>query len=228
MSKMQILLIIGAGILSFAGSFGISRLMKPEEAPGMISQAAAQPAASPVHAPSAADAPGGFLLTDDEDESAMSLSEKQLQNLIHEVRTRLQECRTKEKYLQEESERVEMAREGLREEIDRLNTLREKVATTVRQLERQEQELQASIVTVGALEKTNFQHLASTYDKMDSASAGRILLTMASGPQMHDAVKILYYMNERTAAKVIAEISTSRPEAAAMLCLQLKRVQESE
>lgn len=230
MNKVQILLIIGAGMVSFAGSFGVSWLVKKNQSRQAIQQAVSETQVSPD---SAARAAGGeteaaSLFDNAGGDSLVGMSEKQLQSLILEVRTRLQDYRAKEKHLQEETQRVEIARQGLQEEVDRLHALRDRIASAIQQLERQEKQLRESIVTVGELEKTNFQHLASTYDKMDSVNAGRILMTMASGPQVQDAVKILYYMNERTAAKVLGEISTSRPEAAAMLSLHLKRVKESE
>jgi hypothetical protein len=36
----------------------------------------------------------------------------------------------------------------------------------------------------------------------------------------------MYYMSDRVAAKVLGEIGTSNPEAAAALSLQLKRIKE--
>jgi flagellar motility protein MotE (MotC chaperone) len=43
---------------------------------------------------------------------------------------------------------------------------------------------------------------------------------------MDDAVKILHYMTERTKAKVLAELVTSEPKLAAVLCEKLKQVVE--
>jgi flagellar motility protein MotE (MotC chaperone) len=67
---------------------------------------------------------------------------------------------------------------------------------------------------------------------MDAASAGKILTSMcASQPQgaansTDDAVKILYYMSERSKAKVLAELVTSEPKLAAFLCQRLKQTME--
>ena len=41
-----------------------------------------------------------------------------------------------------------------------------------------------------------------------------------------DAVKILYYMSERTKAKLLAEVATSEPALAAALCKRLKQIVE--
>jgi flagellar motility protein MotE (MotC chaperone) len=56
--------------------------------------------------------------------------------------------------------------------------------------------------------------------QMDS---GRI-----EGGAIDDAVKILFYMTERTKAKLLAEMVTSEPKLAAILCQRLKRIVEQE
>ena len=229
MNKMQILLIIGAGTISFAGSFGLSWFMKQKESQEIINQAAAETVATQAAESHSEKSEANFSLFENAgDNIEIGLSEKQLQNLIHEIRSRMQEYRSKEQYFEEETQRIDIARQGLQQEVDRLVLLREKVAVSLQQLSREKETLEASLVKINGVEKTNFQHLASTYDKMDTKNAGRILMTMASGPQVQDAVKILYYMNERTAAEVLGEIGNTRPETAVMLSLQLKRVQEKE
>ncbi len=40
--------------------------------------------------------------------------------------------------------------------------------------------------------------------------------------------KILYYMSERTAGKLLAEIATNQPELASTICMQLKGIQLNE
>jgi hypothetical protein len=70
---------------------------------------------------------------------------------------------------------------------------------------------------------------------MDSASASKILVSMCMSqtqPGMIDsqssgfdeAVKILYYMTERTKAKLLAELTSAEPKLAAFLTQKLKRV----
>ena len=78
--------------------------------------------------------------------------------------------------------------------------------------------------------------LAATYDKMDAASASKILTNMSQaqsgeyggGGNLNDAVKILHYMGERTKAKLLAELAASEPELAAYFCKKLKQVIEKE
>ena len=52
------------------------------------------------------------------------------------------------------------------------------------------------------------------------------MLSMAANNQLQDAVKILYYMNDRNAGKLLGEIGSTQPDIAGVLSLQLKRVKE--
>ena len=61
---------------------------------------------------------------------------------------------------------------------------------------------------------------------MDSASGSKIMIKMSQAQQTDDAVKILNYMTERTAAKMLGEIGTADPNLAAELCDRLQRIKE--
>lgn len=227
MKKKYLFMMIGAGVLSFALSFGVSRYLKksqpilPEDPPPIQASGQEQTDDPPgVLTPRA-------LQAADADSAALGLSEQQLQSLIQDIRGRMQEYRSKEKQLNQEAERIQLAHQSLQEEIDRLNQLRNKLSVLTQNLDEKEQQLKNTLLQVETVEQTNFQRLAATYDKMDSIQAGRILATMASGPQSSDAIKILYYMSERTAAKVLGEIGSSQPELAALISIKLKRVKES-
>jgi flagellar motility protein MotE (MotC chaperone) len=224
MKKIHLLILIAAGIVCFTAAFGISWHLKKKQA-----AAAAKPeAASAPQKPDRAAAPSGpsYLQAASFEEPAGGLSERQLQNLIEDIRARMQEYRRKEKELAQEEERIQMAHQTLQEEIDRLNQLRAKLAVLTQEIEQKQQQLQETILQINTLEQSNFQRLAATYDKMDTTQAARILAAMAAGPQSADAVKILYYMSERTTAKVLGEIGSAQPELAAMINLKLKRIQE--
>lgn len=52
------------------------------------------------------------------------------------------------------------------------------------------------------------------------------MISMAASNQLQDSVKILYYMNERMAGKILSEIATTQPELASLISMHLKRVKE--
>lgn len=222
MKKTHLLILILTGILCFTAAFGASWYFKKKQA--TIPPAASETSAEAV-SPEAIKGPSA-LQAASRDSYTAGLSERHLQNLIEDIRARMQEYRTKEKELAQEEQRIQMAHQTLQQEIDRLNQLRAKLAVVAQNLEEQQQQIENSILQIESLEQSNFQRLAATYDKMETSQAARILATMAAGPQASDAIKILYYMSERTAAKVLGEIGTAQPELASMINLKLKRIQE--
>jgi flagellar motility protein MotE (MotC chaperone) len=92
-------------------------------------------------------------------------------------------------------------------------------------------------VEIERTEKANLVAIAAAYDRMDPASASEILTNMSMSQSrgagskrssIDDAVKILYFMQERTKANVLAEMTTAEPALAALLCQRLKQVQEGK
>jgi flagellar motility protein MotE (MotC chaperone) len=224
MKKIHLLILITTGILCFGLSFGIGWHLKKKR----LAIPPQPPAASSTESSSAIDVTSGpsYLQAASIDEYTPGLSERQLQNLIEDIRERMREYRSKQKQLAQEEQRIQLSHQTLQEEIDRLNQLRVKLAALAQNLEQKQQQLQQSILQIESIEQANFQRLAATYDKMDTTQAARILGAMAAGPQSADAIKILYYMSERTAAKVLGEIGAAQPETASMISLKLKRIQE--
>lgn len=230
MKKMQIILLIAAGLSSFIAAFGTSWYFNKKKAQAQVAkevqaqpQNTKQPVASPQSGASSLE-----LSADATQTASMGMSERQLQNLIHDVRTKLKDYQERETQLEQEAARIEMSRQALQQDIDRLNAMRDKVNASISEIQQKETELQRSVVEIDALEKTNFQRLASTYEKMDAAQAGKIMVTMAASNQLQDAVKILYYMTDRASGKLLSEIATAKPELATVICGQLKRIKESE
>jgi flagellar motility protein MotE (MotC chaperone) len=120
----------------------------------------------------------------------------------------------------------------IKKDIEELNNLRIELASIVTNLKSDRDKLLKSRVMIANAEKANLVSIAAAYDKMDSASAGKILTNMSkmqdsSGDgSFDDAVKILHYMTERTKAKLLAGLVTSEPKLAAVLCQRLKQIIE--
>jgi flagellar motility protein MotE (MotC chaperone) len=98
--------------------------------------------------------------------------------------------------------------------------------------------LRKTRVEVEQTEKVNLTAIAAAYDKMDATRASEILKSMAVGQSQsgiaaknassEDAVKILHFMQDRTKAKVLAEMAATEPTLAATLCQRLKQVTETK
>ena len=227
MKKKQFIILLLAGLLSFASTFTVSWVIKKKKAAAMAAQQAQEIETQQV----ASNAQDNFfdsasLIAQTENPNDVGISERQLQHLILDIRNKLKDHRDRQKALDSEAERIDISLQSMQEDIDRLNNLQNKLDLTLAQIHQKEAALKDSLTEIDALEKDNFQRLASTYDKMDATKAGLIMTTMATSNQLQDSVKILYYMSERTAGKLLAEIATKQPELASVICMQLKHVKE--
>lgn len=228
MKKTHMIVMILAGIVSFAGSFATTYFLKdsqPAEASAAVessenydSTTGKVPGMDPTHTRIVT---GGQNLS-------KSMTQKQLHNLIYDIREKMKELQQREKELAYQEERIQTARDTLQQDIDNLDNLRVQLTTTLASLKTQQDNLQKTMVEITNAEKANMLRLASTYDKMDVTQASKIMTNMATGNQLNDAVKIIHYMSERTAGKLLGEIGSTQPELASTLCQHLKRVKESE
>jgi pentatricopeptide repeat protein len=157
-----------------------------------------------------------------------SLSEKQLEGMIFELREKMRETSRREKDLQVQEERLRAASEEIKGDLERLNSLRTELAATVAQIKQEREAMGKDAVTITAAETAKLQQIASIHDKMDAASGATLLISMVSNKRIDDAVQILNYMQERNAAKVLAEMVNKDPKIATLLCERLKKVKEEK
>lgn len=222
---------VAAGVLSFASSFGFNWSKQQKIAAAAVLPKNTAPTDGDVQRQAAdAQTPRSFVqgqrLTEDQEQ--MGLSERQLQHLIYDIREKMREHAVREKELNEESRRIDVARKSLQEDIEHLNMLREKLDMSLAAIKEKEEAIHNTLIEIEVVERSNFQRLAATYERMDVTQAGKIMLSMAASNQLQDVVKILYYMGERNAGRLLGEIGSTRPEIAGILSIQLKRVHESE
>lgn len=233
MSKKRIIIMAAAGLTSFTGAFVFAWLTKP-------------PPASPSHetvvASDYVDKP--FLPQPEDDtmgptDSTMrkAITEKRLKNLVFEIRGKIREYDGKLQVLERQEQRLQITRDALKKDIEALNNLQIELASTVAGLKEQRNKLLKSRVDITEEEKANLVSLAATYDKMDATSASKILTSMCTeqvssadvgevNSGLNDAIKILHYMQERTKAKVLAELVSSEPQLASLLSQRLKQISE--
>jgi len=227
-------MIAAAGLISFAGAFAFAWFTK--SAPISQSDELNKPTVAAVDKPWLPQPEAGTMSPTD---STMrkSLTEKRLKNLVFEVRQKIQEYNNKLQALELQGQRLQITRDTLKKDIENLNNLQIELASTVAGLKEQRDKLLKTRVDITEAEKTNLVSIAATYDKMDATSASKILSNMCTKQTqsadaedadsgLNDAIKILHYMTERTKAKVLAELVTSEPQLASLLCQKLKRISE--
>jgi flagellar motility protein MotE (MotC chaperone) len=238
-SKKQIIMIAAAGLISFVGAFVLALLTKPITAsqadefnqPTPLSQETETQLIPPESdVTEAVDVSGGGFKN--------AMPEKQLKGLVYEVREKIREYNGKLDGLKVREQRLQIAQDTLKKDIEELSNLRIELATMVASLQERWDRLLKTRVKIAQAEKVNLVSIAATYDKMDAASASKILTNICASSReraggfdsrdsgLDDAVKILYYMSERTKAKLLAELVTSEPKLAAALCQRLKEIIE--
>ena len=242
-NKKVIIIIAIVGLVSFAGSFAFAWLTKPPPISQTNANVISQPASfeqsgdiSELKLPQIETAAPVVADTGDRT-MERSVEDKKVKNLVYELQQKMQEYNNKLQGFQKQESRLQITKDTLEKDIESLNNLRIELVSVVVGLKEQRDKLLKSRVEIAEAEKVNLAKVAATYDKMDATSASKILANMCkSQPQrvgpggnssnMNDAVKILYYMNERTKAKLLAELVTSEPDLAAVLCGKLKQVLE--
>ena len=250
MSKKLIIMMAAAGLVSFVGAFVFAQLTKP--APTSQRAEPNQPVGlgrtdqeTELKLPQPE--VGTMTIAGASDDTMKkTMTEKQLKNLIYEVQEKIKEYNDKLQSLQTQEQRLQMVQETLKKDIENLNNLRVELASIVAGLKSERDKLAKSRVEIAQAEKANLVKIAAAYDKMDSSSASKILTNMCKSQaqsadpgravakatlrdsNMDDAVKILHYMTERTQAKLLAELSTSEPQLAAVLCGKLKQIAEEK
>lgn len=156
-----------------------------------------------------------------------SMSEKQLKSLIFDIRSEMKLHLKKEKFLKEEEERIQLARESLLQDIDELSRLREELASTISYLKERQVSLERTMVEIDASQKAAMTKIAKRYDAMAAKDASKIMVTMNKNKQLQDVVVIIFYMNDKKSAKLLAEISKTEPGLASELTTRLKSIKES-
>jgi hypothetical protein len=227
----KIILLAAAGLLSFSISFAIMWFITPAE-PGAEVTTAEASVDPGQEGSTALSSLSGISPEAAVEEVSRGLSEKQLENLIYDVRNKIQLYKDKLKALELQEERIQIAEATLREDIEQLNQLRAELSIIVSNIRNEQDKLQKSLVEIANTETTNLRAIASTYNRMDPTSASNILLNMTKMQTvngqagMEDVVKILHYMEDRNKANLLAELSTSEPQLAAVLCQKLKKIVE--
>ena len=241
MNKKVIIIAAVVGLASFAGAFATGWFTRPSAASAASdpNQAGTTDPMNPSRqgpAPTLSPTPA---LSADQATAARSMSEEQLKELILQVRERIEEYDRKLLELDKEKERLQIAQQTLKKDIETLNNLRVDLAASVADVKNERDLLLKTRVEIATAEKANLLAIAAAYDKMDPTGASQILTNMATGGarnngntnaknNLDDAVKILFFMQDRTRGNVLTEMVNQEPGLAALLTQKLKQVQQGK
>lgn len=156
------------------------------------------------------------------DTENISPREIQLNELVRELQFERQRMRKKAEDLRVREKRIEIVMEDLNRRADDLEALRLKLLGPLNSLKEARAELEQARVRIRREEVVNLKKMAKSYDAMDAASGSRILAEMCSSGQEDEAVKLLYYMKERSVAKMLTALTDTA--VAARLTWKLKQI----
>lgn len=230
--KKKLIILIAAGLVSFAGMFAFAWLTKKTPATSKAEQPASQSQESGQKLPE----PEALAMVEAEaadSQMKRAMTEKRLKGLVHEIREKIQEYDNKLQGLEVREQRLQTAHNELKKDIEELNNLRIELASTIAGLKEERDRLNKNRIEIAKTEQTNLISIAATYDRMEPASASSILTNMSKTPagsisSANDAIKILHYMGDRTKANLLAELTSSEPALAAYFCQQLKQMVEEK
>jgi hypothetical protein len=237
-SKKLIIITAASGLVSFAGAFVFGWLTKPQ--PRLVTDEPDQPKLESVETNPELIQPGidvtsAVGMVSEKEKKA--LTEKQLKSLIFEVRDKMKEYNDRLEYIKVQEQRLQLAQDTLKKDIENLNNMRVELASVAANIKNEQDKLLKSRLNIAQTEKANLMLIAATYDKMDAASASKIVISMCTsqtqpekidkqGIGFDEAVKILYYMTDRTKAKLLGELTSTEPKLAAFLTQRLKQIVE--
>jgi flagellar motility protein MotE (MotC chaperone) len=150
--------------------------------------------------------------------------QEQFEQLVKELRVKVLDYRRKEQKLAEREKRLALAEENLKRRSKELANLLARLEAPLNRLKAAEAELERARLLVDKQERANIQRIAATFEKMDPEGGGEILSGMCANSQTDDAVKILYYMSDRTSASLLGEMKDR--DLAARLAGMMQRITE--
>jgi ribosomal protein L18 len=229
------IVIAAAGLVSFVGSFSLAWLTKaaPQSEDAKMQQSTFTEQKTDLSLPPPTAGTMSAVGTID-GKMKKAMTERQLKSLIYEIREKVEEYENKLQHFEVREQRLQIAHNLVKKDIEQLGNLRIELAAAVANLKSERDFLLKSRIKIARAEENNLITIAATYDKMDATSASKILTNMSKmqnssdGSNLDDAVKILHYMGERTKAKLLAELVTSEPKLAAVLCRKLKQIVEEK
>jgi chromosome segregation ATPase len=152
--------------------------------------------------------------------------EQELNQLIKDVRVRLQQVERQERELQERESRMAMAAAQLSRQAEDLEKLRVELAAAYTPLKESRGELMKTRTMIRNQEILNVQNTAKMWAKMDPANCARLVVEMFGNDQAEAATKIIHFLPEKSWAAIMDEIQDIGP-AVDVIIRQLRVVRET-
>ncbi len=223
--KKRLLIISTVGIISFSGTFLAAWLTDKS-----VTGTATGPQQTSIPSdPQASAIPG---LSIPSGSPKLTMAESELRSLIFDLREKSNEYNQKFEALDTEKLQLETLHEQIATDIEKLLELQVELAQTVSKIKAEQKQLETTRIRIQEEENGNLRSIAATYDKMEAVASSKILLNMTQASSnvpgdyesLENAIKILYFMGDRTKAELLAEMARTQPQLAALFTNKLKEI----
>jgi len=140
----------------------------------------------------------------------MTPKERQLDELIREVRAKIKELERRERRLSEREKRLATASDQLKSQIQKLTDLKVELATAIGPLRAARQDMRRYRVLITSQEVANIEAAAKMWEKMEPANAARLMVEMWQTKQGQAATKIFHTLSDKSKAAVMDELKGER------------------
>jgi len=178
-------------VVSFAGAFFLTQWLGGPAPPPQ------QPTTAPV---SAQEAELAKL-------QKLSPQERQLEELIREVRAELEKLRRRERELDERARRLRIAEETVNQTAKDAQNLNTKLIASVMPLQEAVKKLEQTRVVIEREEKANLKQQAKYFESIDAEQGATVLQKMCLGTQFDHAVKILASMKAKKVSEILGSLA---------------------
>ncbi len=151
-------------------------------------------------------------------------TEAELHHLVNELREKRRELDRRRRELDERERHLAIAEDLLDKQAEELEDLRLRLVAPLTKLRETTRELQERRELITKQEQANLRSIADKYERMDERAGAEILVSMVENDQKSDAASILYYLSERSAARMLGAIDDR--QLAARLVDRMKRIEE--
>jgi flagellar motility protein MotE (MotC chaperone) len=171
--KKRLIVLIGVGLVSFGVTFGLSLWLREKPVPrAQADPNAPAPADDPVVAKLSGAMPPG-----------PTPPAQQLDDLVKELRAKIDECRVRAKQQDNEAKRLEMARQLLAKDAEALEQLRVQVAAQLPKIREARADLDREYVLIRSAQAGNLKRNAAVFEKMKADEAAKIFTGMCADPK---------------------------------------------
>lgn len=136
----------------------------------------------------------------------MSPKERQLDDLIREVRAKIKELERRERQLNEREKRLSMSSDQLNAQVKKLNDLKVELATAIGPLRAARQKMLRFRALITSQEVANVEAAAKMWEKMEPSNAARLVTEMWKTRQGQAATKIFRMLSDKSKAAIMDEL----------------------